>query len=71
MNAMTNSAIRARNPQYVSSRTPRIVAAVAAIVITFVLFEGVALLGEPDSSPGMTDVAGTAVAQNASPDLAR
>jgi len=71
MKATTQSAIRARNPQFVSSRTPRIVAAVAAIIVSALLFEGVALLGGRDAGPGLMDLAGTVVAQNASAPAAR
>jgi hypothetical protein len=71
MNASTQSAIRARNPQFKSSRTPRIIAAVAAIIVSVVLFDGVALLGEPDLGRGMNDANATVVAQNAASTVAR
>ena len=55
MNARTESveataAANARRPQMPVSRTPRIVAAVAAIIVTAWLFEGVASLCERDDA---------------------
>ena len=45
MNVSTQTAISARSPRFGLSRTPRIVAAVAAIVVAIVVLNGVALLG--------------------------
>ena len=64
MNATTQSTLNARNPQYAFSRTPRIIAAVAAIAITFVLFDGVALLGSRDDGMASAAVNRTVVAQS-------
>jgi len=71
MNATTQSSIKARNPQYVPSRAPRIVAAVAAIIMTIVLFDGVALLGGRDNGTTLTSVMGTVVAQTTNESTAR
>ena len=71
MNATTQYAIKARDPQYVSSRAPRIVAAVAAAIITIVLFDGVALLGGRDNATSATSVMGTVVAQTTNESTAR
>ncbi|MEO7761763.1 MAG: hypothetical protein ABJB04_03905 [Betaproteobacteria bacterium] len=59
-----------RNPQFRSSKVPRFIAAVAAIAITVVLFDGVALLGNDDSRPNAAGQ-GPVVAQNASPTVSR
>jgi hypothetical protein len=64
MNASTQSTLNARNPQYTFSRTPRIIAAVAAIVVTIVLFDGVALLGGRDDGRATAAASGTVVAQS-------
>ena len=69
MNAKTQSnhaAIEARNPQFRTSKTPRLIAAVAAIVITVVLFDGVALLGDNDDSYALAATQPTMVAQSSS-----
>ena len=71
MNASTQSAINARNPQYVTSRTPRIIAAIAAVIVTAVLFDGVALLGGRDNGVSTAAVTGTVVAQSSSESVAR
>jgi hypothetical protein len=71
MNASTNSAIRARNPQFVTSRVPRIIAGIAAVVVTLLLFEGVTLLGEPAADPAVIEASATAVAQATAPVEAR
>ena len=64
MNAKTKSALNARNPQYTFSRAPRIIAAVAAIAVTVLLFDGVALLGGRDDGQTMAAANGTVVAHS-------
>ena len=64
MNATTQSTLNTRNPQYALSRTPRIIAAVAAIAVTVVLFDSVALLGSRDDGMASAAVNGTVVAQS-------
>ena len=62
LNATIQSTLNARNPQYVPSRTPRVIAAIAAVVVTLVLFDGVALLGGHDNGIPVYE-AGPVVAQ--------
>ena len=64
MNATTQSTLNARNPQYAFARMPRILAAIAAIAVTVVLFDGVALLGSRDDGMASAAVNGTVVAQS-------
>ena len=63
MNTTTPSSLSARNPQYAMSRKPRMFAALAAVVVTVVLFEGVALLGGHDNTMTTIDVNAAVVAQ--------
>ncbi|MEP6702080.1 MAG: hypothetical protein ABJB04_03755 [Betaproteobacteria bacterium] len=73
MNAKTQSnhaSIEARNPQFKTAKTPRLIAAVAAVIITFVLFDGVALLGDNDDSSALVAAQQTMVAQASTSTLA-
>ena len=54
--------MNARHPEMPTSRTPRIVAVIAALFVTAVMFDGVASLSALDSADGHIEDAKTVVA---------